>query len=88
MNREQTMHLTTYILSFTFIFYFGHTLRFAIRFNKTNHIYNKQQKIVHNILIWLIPFLWIVLLKTLSEPPKKTLKGNNEPYNSWYDGIS
>jgi len=48
--------------------YFIWTLTFAIKFNKTDIYFNRQQKIVHNILIWLVPFIWIMIIKTLTKP--------------------
>jgi|GEM_PF-2758374 len=60
------------IIEWTFIsigiFYFVYTLLFAIEFNKTNISYSKDQKSAHNILIWLVPFLWVYILKYLDKP--------------------
>jgi len=44
------------------------TLAFAIKFNKTNTGFTKGQMLIHNILIWLIPFIWIIILKTITKP--------------------
>lgn len=30
--------------------------------------YAGKQKLVHNLMIWLVPFLWILLLKTIDRP--------------------
>ncbi|MDQ3109020.1 MAG: hypothetical protein M3R17_03910 [Bacteroidota bacterium] len=50
-----------------FIVYFVYTLFFAIKFSKTTTVYTRKQKQIHIILIWLIPFFWIILLKSLSK---------------------
>ena len=72
-----------YLLFGILAVYFIWTLKFAIQFNKTDRFFNKRQKLIHTILIWLIPFFWIMILKTISEPTpgtannkKKTDKGN------------
>jgi hypothetical protein len=69
------------------LIYFIYTLRFAIKFNRKQVIFNKQQKLFHNIFIWLIPFIWIILLKTLMKPLPRSnqFKGkvnskNTSPY--------
>ncbi len=51
-----------------FVIYLVYTLHFAIQFNKTDTYFSNNQTIVHNILIWLIPFFWIIILKTLIRP--------------------
>jgi len=48
--------------------YFIWTLRFAIRFNKTDTYFDKGQKRMHNVLIWFVPFIWIMIIKTIAEP--------------------
>jgi hypothetical protein len=57
-----------YLLSLLVLFYFLYTLSYALKFNKTNIYYAGKQKLVHNIMIWLVPFLWILLLKTIDRP--------------------
>ena len=67
--------------------YFIWTLRYAIKFNKIDSFFNKRQKLIHNVLIWLVPFLWIMILKTIIKPTpgtesyKKT-KGKGDFYES------
>lgn len=82
------MTLAGLLLLLFFLVYLFYTLRFAIHFNKTDRLYTKRQKKLHNILIWLVPFLWISILKVISKPPQKPLKDNNASYNDWYDGVS
>lgn len=44
------------------------TLRFAIKFNKTDTYFDKGQKLIHNVLIWVVPFIWIMIIKTITKP--------------------
>lgn len=46
-----------------FIFYFLYTLSFAVTFNISDVYFTKQEKLIHNILIWVVPFIWIMVLK-------------------------
>ena len=57
-----------FILTISVIFYFIYTLNFALKFNKVETCFTDRQKLVHEILIWLIPFFWIIIVKTLMEP--------------------
>lgn len=50
------------------LFYFLYTLSFALKFNKTDIFYSKKQRLVHNIMIWVVPFFWIMILKTIEKP--------------------
>jgi hypothetical protein len=54
------------ILSVTFVAYLVFTTRYAV-FLKKEILFTKRVKILHSILIWLIPFVWIVLLKALAK---------------------
>ena len=51
-----------------FAVYFIYTLNFAIKFNRTNTAFSGNQKLVHNFLIWIIPFFWIMIVKTMTKP--------------------
>jgi heme/copper-type cytochrome/quinol oxidase subunit 2 len=69
------------------LFYIIYTFLFALKFNKTNIFYNTKQKRIHNIMIWLVPFLWIILLKVIAKPvpgseefKDKTESKNSTPY--------
>lgn len=50
------------------LFYIVYTFLFTVKFNRSNPFYSGKQKNIHIILIWIIPFLWIILLKTLIKP--------------------
>lgn len=57
-----------FILTVGTLFYLAYTLNFALRFRKMDTCFTDRQKLVHEILIWLIPFFWIVIVKTLMTP--------------------
>ena len=46
------------------LFYLMYTIKYSIVF-KTNVIFTGKTKTFHLIMIWLVPFLWIFLLKSL-----------------------
>jgi hypothetical protein len=54
------------ILSITFIGYLIFTTLYFISLQK-EIIFSKRMKIIHCILIWFIPFVWIFLLKGLTK---------------------
>lgn len=56
-----------YLLITALSIYFIYTLNFAIQFNKTT-VFNKNQKLIHNFLIWIIPFFWIIVVKSMIAP--------------------
>ncbi len=58
----------TIFIAVIFLIYFFYTLNFAIKFSKTGTYFTNNQIIFHNILIWLIPFFWMMILKTLTKP--------------------
>ncbi|HZI25335.1 MAG TPA: hypothetical protein VFD46_09670 [Chryseolinea sp.] len=58
----------SYFLALLFVFYFLFTLNFAIKFNKVDSTFIENQKLIHNVLIWLIPFFWIIILNTVVTP--------------------
>ena len=55
------------VLILVAIIYFVYTIRFA-RELKASRLFSKKVKTLHLIIIWLIPFLWILLLKNLIKP--------------------
>ncbi|MFL5729611.1 MAG: hypothetical protein ACJ75J_09020 [Cytophagaceae bacterium] len=68
--------------------YLAYTLHFAIQFNRSNYLFSRWQKVLHNILIWFIPFIWIVILKLLSKPMPgyhqyKSSRKKGMFYESW-----
>jgi hypothetical protein len=81
------MTVKAYIFIALALIYFVYTFLFAIKFRKAVTIYSPKQKQLHSILIWLIPFIWVILLKSLTKPapgshhyPKK--KGDDGFYES------
>ena len=48
--------------------YFLYTLNFAIVFNRTNTVLTDNQKLIHHFLIWIIPFFWIIVVKSMTKP--------------------
>lgn len=64
------------ILSVTAICYLIFTLRYFFKFKK-NIIFSGRIKIFHLIMIWVVPFFWILLLKALT----KTTPGSHEIEN-------
>ncbi|CAN5738777.1 hypothetical protein BH11BAC7_BH11BAC7_09890 [soil metagenome] len=61
------MAFQEYILLVVFLLYVIYTFLFALRFRNASTIYTQKQKQLHSILIWLIPFFWIILLKSFSK---------------------
>jgi|SRR5687767_4619421 hypothetical protein len=67
------------------IFYTIYTLTFALKFNDADTHFTENQKLFHNILIWLIPFFWIMVLKTVMRPvpgESRKTKGHSRFYES------
>ncbi|MCR6639505.1 MAG: hypothetical protein NVV82_11130 [Sporocytophaga sp.] len=85
-----------HFVTIVFAVYFIYTLNFAIQFNRTNTLFTDNQKLLHNIFIWIIPFFWIIIIKTIEKPTPgsdKFKKGkrdsgfndsNNETYGHDY----
>ena len=78
MTKESFIRLV--ILSGVIIFYFIFTIRFFYVFRK-NIIFTGKVKLIHLIMIWLIPFLWILILKSLikSSPGSYEVENKNDP---------
>ena len=57
-----------YFLILFLLIYVIYTLNFAIQLNKTRTIFNDKQNLVHNILIWVIPFFWVMIVKAMMKP--------------------
>lgn len=82
-----------YIFWGAFLIYAIYTLRFALKFNRTADIYfNNKQKALHSILIWLIPFFWIMIVKTVISPPSRKSRDKGKFYESgigiWGNDVS
>jgi hypothetical protein len=55
------------ILCIIVLLYLVRTFRYALIF-KNNTYFSGRKKIFHSIMIWLVPFLWINLLKSFLTP--------------------
>lgn len=64
------------ILAGIVIFYFVYTFRYFRSFKKTQ-LFGAKLKTFHLIMIWLIPFVWVLILKALS----KSAPGSHEIEN-------
>ncbi len=63
---------TVLIINYTlliglFIFYVVYSFKYTFIFKKNTFFIGKKRTF-HFIMIWLIPFVWILLLKTLFKP--------------------
>jgi hypothetical protein len=48
--------------------------------------FNSSQKLLHNFLIWLIPFFWIIIVKGLIEPTPGSAKyKKSKPEGGFYE---
>ena len=79
------MESTVFIFLPFILFYFVYTFLFALKFNRADTYYSKKQKLMHNIIIWIFPFFWIILLKFMSTASSdkyknKTKSENCSPY--------
>lgn len=72
-----------YFLTIVFAIYLIHTLSFAIKFNRTHTPFSDNQKLLHNVLIWIIPFFWIMILKTMIAPTPGSTKSRKK--KSFYE---
>jgi hypothetical protein len=65
-------------LSLFGVVYFLYTLSFALKFNKlSNKFFSKRLRLFHLIMIWLIPFIWIIILKAIMRPYNGLKKNDN-----------
>lgn len=56
-----------FLIALTLV-YLLYTLNFAIKFNAMDTCFTDKQKLTHEILIWVIPFFWIIIVKTIMKP--------------------
>ena len=61
------MTIKLVILAVILIVYLTYTSRYSIEFNRSNY-FTGRFKAFHIVLIWIIPFVWIILLKGLFKP--------------------
>ena len=79
-----------YLIFFLLLgFYVIWTLRFAIKFNQTDSYFDKRQRILHNILIWIVPFIWIGVIKTITKPTpgSQTFKKKQDDDSFYESGL-
>lgn len=84
--------MVKYIVAFSIVsFYLFVTIRYSLKFSKSN-LFPRKVKLLHFVMLWLIPFFWILLLKNLH----KTMPGSHEvpqkedpvPFSKGYmDGV-
>src|SRR4051812_36906230 len=54
------------------VIYLIYTLSFALYFRQTaGRIFNSKQIRIHNFFIWLLPLVWIAILKSIMKPTSK-----------------
>ena len=72
------------LISAVIVFYFIFTTRYYFAFKK-NIIFTGKVKVLHLVLIWLIPFIWIFILKSLTKVTPGSYqvenKGNSKPFS-------
>ena len=77
-----------YFLGLIFVVYLIFTLNFALKLNKSVTHLTDNQLLLHNILIWVIPFFWVIILEAILPPTpgssksKKKTKSNGGFYES------
>ncbi|MES2848246.1 MAG: hypothetical protein V4685_04280 [Bacteroidota bacterium] len=71
MTKQEIIQV--FILSVIAIFYLIFTARYFFKL-KTNIVFSGAVKTFHLIMIWIVPFLWILILKALT----KTTPGSYE----------
>ena len=85
--------LKYFLLAAVLAFYVIYTVRYAILFNR-NSVFTGRRKVLHAVMIWLIPFIWIWMLQIIIKPipgshdfnSKKdpdALKENTEDWVVW-----
>ena len=63
-----------YVLAIIIITYFLYTLTFAIKLSKVDSVLNHNQRLLHHVLIWIIPFFWIIIVKSMIKPTHGSIK--------------
>jgi hypothetical protein len=59
------------------LFYLFYTIRYTITFKK-NILFTGYLKAFHFLMIWMIPFVWIFILKSLTKPTPGSYKFDNK----------
>jgi hypothetical protein len=70
------------------VVYFFYTLTFAIYFHRTaSHLYTPFQRRFHSVMMWLLPIIWVFIIKgTMGRPAgglreRRNLQGSREIAN-------
>jgi hypothetical protein len=65
---------------------------FSFSFYRTNNFFSKKAKWIHLVLIWILPFLWILFLRMMEKPIPgsfdHSIKRKENPYldeNSFHE---
>jgi len=70
-------------------FYFIYTIMYAFTLKK-NPFFRGRRKIFHMIMIWLVPFLWIMFLKDFFKPIPGSYhfknKKDRDPFTEKHEG--
>lgn len=76
------------ILTIIFVFYVVYTLRFSIVFRR-NILFSGVIRTFHLIMFWLIPFVWIFILKSVmkSTPGSAHFPNKENPESSTESGL-
>lgn len=74
-------------LAIAFIFYLIFTIRYFLAFKKNHTIFAGKIKIFHLVMMWVIPFFWILILKSLTKPTPGSYevekKENPQPFSDY-----
>lgn len=70
------------------IFYLQYTIRYSISF-RTNLLFTGRLKTFHFFMMWLIPFFWILILKSLTKttPGSYEIKNKKNPDSFTESGL-
>ena len=70
------------------IFYLIYTVRYSLKLNKSI-LFSKRLRYFHLVMIWVVPFLWIFLLKNITKSAPGSFevekKHENEPFFDIYN---
>ena len=70
-----------YFLGLIFAVYFIFTLHFAIKLNRSVTHLTDNHLLLHNILIWGIPFFWVIILEAALPPTPGSSKSKKTKSN-------
>ena len=65
------------------LIYLFYTLTFAIYFHKTaDKVFTPTQKRINSVLLWLVPFIWIIILKAIINPTMRAFRKQDSSTNT------